>query len=114
VKLVAHRKLSRRARQYRKAIPCQAAMQQDLDLGGTCVAQSLAMKPRRYHPRVIDQQRIPCSQIVRQIAHAAMDEASVRLNHHQSRTVTRRRGTQRDLRVRQFEIEQADIHGGAL
>ena len=60
------------------------------------------------------QKRVSRLQQVRQIADAAMGDRPVAIDHHQPRGVARAGGPQRDLRVREFEIEQADIHGGGL
>ena len=89
-------------------------MQQNFDSGRTGLAQPLAVKPCRDHLGVVDQDRIARPQILRQIGDTAMFDAPVAMDHHQAGAVARHGGPQGNLRLRQFKIEQADIHGGGL
>ena len=68
------------------------------------------MEPRRDHLRVVENENVPRTQEVGQVADGAVLEGCSRTNDHHPGGIPRFGGAERDSVVRQVEVEKVDAH----
>ena len=101
-----------RAHEGTPAIGGLALVQRRFDPRDRLAADANARKPRRDHPRIVDDEHIAGTQVIRQIADAAILEGRGGRRRHdeQAGAVARLGRPQRDAILGQIEIEEIDAH----